>query len=93
MEAQSEAEMQLQPLDDPTLGQAAVPKGDCDSWSRLQAGPVPSGVGSSHWTRFPGRVCDPWETHTGAVCEELQPTGRTLLEKWRTVSCGKDPAL
>jgi len=34
-------------------------------------------------------------THTGAVCEELQPMGRTHTggSLWRTVSCVKDPML
>ena len=80
MKVHSEADIHLQPMEDPTL----EPEEDCDPvgsprWSRLWAGPVnPRRERSPCWSRFAGRTCDPaGRTHAGAVPEELHPVGRT----------------
>ncbi|GAB0182007.1 hypothetical protein GRJ2_000666000 [Grus japonensis] len=47
MEVHGEADIHLQPVENPTLEQVEVPREGCDS------------VGSPCWSRFAGRTCDP----------------------------------
>lgn len=61
---------------------------DCDPmgsllWSRVLAGLVDLwGERNPHRIHFAGRICDAVEgSHTETVCEELQPVGRTRVEK------------
>ncbi|PKU38096.1 ubx domain-containing protein 4 [Limosa lapponica baueri] len=84
MEVHGGADINLQPVEDPTPEQVDVPEGGCDP------------MGSPRWSRFAGRISDPMlgstteqsvpeglhpmeRTHTGAVCEELQPVGGTKI--------------
>ena len=71
MEVHSGADVDLQPVEDPMLEQVVVPEEGRDS------------EGSLHWSSSSlGGLQPAGGTHAGAVHEELQPVGRTHIEKF-----------
>ena len=66
MEVNCGVDAHLQPMEDPMLEQGDAPKDGCDS------------MGKPALEQYVPEGLQPTEgTHAGAVCEELQPVGRT----------------
>ncbi|GAB0187971.1 hypothetical protein GRJ2_001262400 [Grus japonensis] len=85
----AEADIHLQPMEDPTPEQVEAPEGGCGPWE-AHAGASSCqdrwtrGEGSPRQGRFAGRTCDPVGDPTleQFAPEGLHPVGETMLEQF-----------